>query len=147
MLLASYDYSLEYVKGSENCVADCLSRLPKPLSQEEEVDLIHAMNEFTRDPCDDIPLSAEDVAKATSDDQVLSSVVRFLRSGWPTMVPEDFVPYHRISHDVSRTWMYFVEESCCDSAGVSSFFATGAAFCSCRRYSNESHCKVIFLVA
>ena len=87
VLLSSYNYSLEHIKGVDNTIADCLSRLPQPVSQEEEVFLIHAMNEFTGDPCGDIPILAKDVAKAIND-PVLSCVIWFLRSGWPSNIEE-----------------------------------------------------------
>eukprot|EP00117_Sycon_ciliatum_P011888 scpid44158/ scgid13167/ Uncharacterized protein K02A2.6 len=106
VFLASYDYSIEHVKGTDNVTADCLSRLPQPLSAEQESVLIHAMNEFTADPCGDIPLSAPEVAKATQGDEVLSDVMRFLRFGWPSDVAERFVPYSRIRDELS------IEQGC-----------------------------------
>ena len=101
LFLASFDYSIEYVKGADNVTADCLSRLPQPLSQAEEEILIHAMNEFTADPCGDIPISSTDVAKASADDDVLSVVIRYVRFGWPSIVSDEVIPYRRIKDELS----------------------------------------------
>ena len=65
---ATYDYTIQHIKGSENIVADFLSRLPEPISSKDEVAIVHSINQFTGNPCGDIPLSAENVAKPTTDD-------------------------------------------------------------------------------
>ena len=81
VILSAYDFTVEHIKGSDNFVADGLSRVPEPLSDVDEAFLIHVMNEFCCDPCGDIPISADDVDKATADDEVLRVVMRYMRSG------------------------------------------------------------------
>ena len=101
VILASYDYTIEHIKGTENVMADFLSRLPAPVSAEAEAALIHAVNEFTGDPCGDIPLSATDVGKATADDSLLSTVIRYLQHGWPQHHDDRLTPYFRIRQELS----------------------------------------------
>ena len=67
VILATYDYTIQHIKGSENIVADFLFRLPEPVSSEDEAAIVHSINEFTGNPCGNIPLSTENVAKATTD--------------------------------------------------------------------------------
>ena len=38
--LSSYSYSIQYIKGSDNVIPDCLSRLPLQLSSEQEAKLV-----------------------------------------------------------------------------------------------------------
>ena len=68
VILAMHDHSIQHIKGSENIVADFLSCSPELVSSEDEVAPVHSINEFTSDPCGDIPLSVEDVAKAIPGD-------------------------------------------------------------------------------
>ena len=101
VILTSYDYTIEHIKGTVNVMADFLSRLPAPVSAEAEAALIHAVNEFTGDPCGDIPLSATDMGKATSDDSLLSTVIRYLQHGWPQHHDDRLTPYFRIRQELS----------------------------------------------
>ena len=101
VILVTYDYTIQHIKGSENIVADFLSCLPEPVSSEDEVAIVHAINEFTGHPCGDIPLSAEDVAKATTDDYLLTSLIRYVQHGWPQQHDDCFVPYFRVRHELS----------------------------------------------
>ena len=71
------------------------------MSADEELSLIHAVDEFVGDPCSSIPLTSEDVAKATADDDVLSKVLRYLRDGWLFPVEESLKPFYRIRDELS----------------------------------------------
>ena len=57
-------------------------------------------DEFTGDPCGDIPLSAEDVAKATTYDSLLTSLIRYVQHSWPQH-DDCFAPYFRVRHELS----------------------------------------------
>ena len=101
VILSAYDFTMEHIKGSDNFVADGLSRVPEPLSDVDEAFLIHVTNEFCCDPCGDIPISADDVDKATADDEVLRVVMRYMRSDWPDDVTDTVKPYYRVRHDLT----------------------------------------------
>ena len=101
VILSAYDYSIEHVKGRDNVVADCLSRVPELLSAEDESFLVHEIDEFSCDPCADMPISSDDIAKTTKEDSVLSTVCRYLRFGWPDKVTEELKPYYRIRDELS----------------------------------------------
>ena len=101
IVLSRYSYKVEFVKGSDNVVADCLSRLPLPLSEDEELSLIHTVQEFLPDPCEKMPVSSADVAVVTADDDILSKIVSYVRDGWPAVVNDDVKPYFRCRNDLS----------------------------------------------
>ena len=101
VILVMYDYTIQHIKGSENIVADFLSRLPEPVSSEDEVAIVHEINEFTGDPCGDIPLSGEDVAKVTTDNSLLTRLIRYVQHGWPQQHDDCFAPYYRVRHELS----------------------------------------------
>lgn len=87
VILAEYSYTPKHLKGTENVLADCLPRLPPPLSPEEEDRLVHAIQDFTVDPCAGMPVSADDVAKKTKEDNILSLVYCYVQHSWPSTVP------------------------------------------------------------
>ena len=82
-------------------MADFHSRLLDPVSSEYEAAIVHSINEFTEDPCGDIPLSAEDVTKATNDDSLLTTLIRYVWHGWHQQHDDCFAPYFRVLHELS----------------------------------------------
>lgn len=99
--LSSYSYTIEYIKGPDNVVADCLSRLPLPMTPAQEKATIQAITESSSDPCQDLPIMASDVAKATADDPTLCKVSYFIQHGWPTAMNDEFKPYFKIRDELS----------------------------------------------
>ncbi|XP_065188042.1 uncharacterized protein K02A2.6-like [Sycon ciliatum] len=101
VILAEYDYVIEHIPGKENVLADCLSRLPLPLSAAEMSAIVSAVSSHAFDPCELMPLQSSDVAKASKYDSDISLVMSYTLHGWPATVPDRLVPYSRIRNDLS----------------------------------------------
>lgn len=81
-LLASYQYTIEYKKGSKMGNVDALSRLPNE-SKEEEVDDVN-FAEFH-----ELPVTTKEVQECTMQDTVLQNVSDYCRNGWPDKVQQE----------------------------------------------------------
>ena len=79
LMLAAYQYAIEYRKSAEHAKADALSRLVQASleeqEEEEEVYLISYLEE--------LPVTAREIAAATRKDPVLARVYDFTLHGWP----------------------------------------------------------------
>nr|XP_037282377.1 uncharacterized protein LOC119175541 [Rhipicephalus microplus] len=95
LLLAAYQYDLEYRKGELNANADALSRLPLPVRDngwENELAeyVLHAQ------AMDDFALSAQSISDHTSKDDVLQQVKTWILQGWPRRLgseEQQYQPY------------------------------------------------------
>lgn len=85
IFLAAYNYRLEYRAGSLNGNADCLSRLPISV-QEQDVtpnsNRIHMMNLV------DAPVTVAAVRLETRRDPTLSRVYEYILNGWSRCIPD-----------------------------------------------------------
>ncbi|KAK8767071.1 hypothetical protein V5799_006148 [Amblyomma americanum] len=80
LMLSAYDYVIEYRKTKDHGNADCLSRLPGPLTRQEteapgDILLLEAV-EYP-------PVSAMEVAAFTRGDPLLYQVKQWILEGWP----------------------------------------------------------------
>ncbi|XP_022818470.1 uncharacterized protein K02A2.6-like [Spodoptera litura] len=92
VLLAGYSYDIEYVSSSKNC-ADALSRLPCT-----EVNNLGVRNDntYVNFVEDFLPITSKDVKEATARDKVLSRILTYTQSGWPTTCSDELIqPYFR----------------------------------------------------
>ena len=93
LILSACSYKIEYIAGSANSCADCLSCLPVPSIKShpaEEEYAIHATN------CVNLPIMARDIASSTAKDKILARVYTCVQHGtWPFPMPEELAPYHR----------------------------------------------------
>lgn len=93
IILSAYRYEIEFKCTQEHSNADGLSRLPLPNVNAPKP---HPVDVFTVAQLDSLPVTAEQVGKATRTDPILSKVRRFTKSGWPHQVRECLKPYwHR----------------------------------------------------
>ncbi|KAM7309689.1 retrovirus-related Pol polyprotein from transposon 17.6 [Ixodes scapularis] len=95
LLLAAYQYDLEYRKGNQNGNADALSRLPLPAQEEGSSEVLTEYVLYTRG-WDDQPMSAQQMATLTTRDSLLRQVKAWIYAGWPSHLrPEQhqFLPY------------------------------------------------------
>lgn len=93
--LAAYDYTIIYRKGEDN-IADMLSRLPVS-DKDPESENLKGLTEGDRVQImriNSLPVRAEEVAKATREDPLLSKVLQFQKFGWPEEVSLELKPYH-----------------------------------------------------
>ena len=79
LILAVYQYEIEYRNYAEHANADAFSRLVQASleeqEEEEEVYLISYLEE--------LPVAAQDIADATRKDPVLARVYNLTLHGWP----------------------------------------------------------------
>ena len=99
--LSSYQYSSQYIKGTDNVMADCLSRLPIQLSVKQEAQMVSFLDDVSCDPCQDLPISATDVAKASRQDPTMCKVMYFTTHGWSTSAGAVFPSFYRIREELS----------------------------------------------
>ena len=70
--LSTYNYTLEYLPGSSNANADCLSQLLIPA---DEFDYSKNVNEIQMLHLDVSPITSTDLEQHTSKDPVLSKIL------------------------------------------------------------------------
>ncbi|XP_072177830.1 uncharacterized protein [Diadema setosum] len=78
LILSAYQYDIQYRRSAEHGNADAMSRLP-------------LASEVTPNPedlfyfsyVDELPVTADDIRKATQTDKVLSKVKEYVQNGWP----------------------------------------------------------------
>ena len=79
LILAAYQYKIEYRKSAEHANADALSRLVQAsLEEEEEEEEVYLISYL-----EELPVTARDIAAATSKDPVVARVYDFTLHGWP----------------------------------------------------------------
>ncbi len=98
LLLAGYEYTLEYRSGASNGDADALSRLPLPTAPEkvplpsETVLLMEHLG----------PVTSTQIKQWTRQDPVLSQILTFVLTGWPSEChKEDWKPYFRLKAELT----------------------------------------------
>ncbi|XP_054723042.1 uncharacterized protein K02A2.6-like [Uloborus diversus] len=92
IMLSSYDYNLVYKPGKEITNADGLSRLPQPMSPNEENSPMEILLlEALKKPL----LKCADLARLTALDPILSRVLNWTWRGWPKQNPDKvFEPFY-----------------------------------------------------
>ncbi|CAB4021716.1 Transposon Tf2-6 poly, partial [Paramuricea clavata] len=100
LLLAAYNYTIEFISGKENVYADFLSRKPtniQPTTPEEQVDVQVMFIEGEK------IVNSTMVAMETKKDAVLSKVLEVTKNGWPEKLQPELQPYHtrrlELSHE------------------------------------------------
>ncbi|XP_055911879.1 uncharacterized protein K02A2.6-like [Eupeodes corollae] len=100
IFLSAYNYNLQHKPGKEIAHADALSRLPDDKSidseQDEEEEVV-LMIELLDSPL----LQANDIAKETKKDKILSSVLHWTLRGWPTTTEPDYKVFFDRRNEIS----------------------------------------------
>lgn len=78
IILSSYNYTIQYKKGSQISHADALSRMPVEGKIEEHVRAFSLI--------DELPITYEEVAKCSTQDPLMCKVYNHVRNGWPNHV-------------------------------------------------------------
>ena len=102
LYFSNFDFVIEHIKGSDNVVADCLSRLPlqEVVDHEEHIDSnIYFANL-------EVPLDNMMVREETINDPVLKKIARFVQTQWPNRIDEEIKAYHNRKLDL------YVENDC-----------------------------------
>ena len=87
LLLSAYQYKIEFISGKSNKCADCMSRLPS-FSKRDSAEKVHVIVAI-----DDLPVTAAQVAKESSKDKHLASVLTSVQHGrWPSKISDKLLP-------------------------------------------------------
>lgn len=82
VFLSNYDFDIEYIKGSTNFTADCLSRLPtidnETDTEEEPISYLNFINANFGPIID-----SKQIALESRRDPIISKVLDFVNKGWP----------------------------------------------------------------
>jgi len=97
--LASLKYKIVHRPGKSIGHADYLSR--NPVESAKEPQDPDPAGVYLLESRDLAGLSPRDIARATSEDEVLSRVLEWTRNGWPPSVPDDYAPYFQKREEIS----------------------------------------------
>ena len=78
LILSAYQYTLQYIPGSQNQCTDCMSRLPTPCHARVSAEY---MSSALAMDISSLSVTARDIAKATCKDCVLAVVLQSVRHG------------------------------------------------------------------
>lgn len=87
--MSIFDYEIAAIKGRDNAVADCLSRLPisGELNDKDKWEATFiSINHFSNEHC--LNLNLELVKKKTAEDATLCKVLNYVKTGWPDRVSD-----------------------------------------------------------
>ena len=91
LILAAYDYKIEYRSTDAHGNADSLSRLPLQSKVDDSVQEEPSI--FNVSQIQSLPVTSTQVCEATRTDIILSKVLRYVKSGWPQQVSRVLQPY------------------------------------------------------
>lgn len=92
LFLSGFNFTIEYIKGSDNKVADMLSRhAVKENNKESNVN--EDCNYLNLIITQGIPIDAKKIAIETRKEPILSKVYDYLKNGWPEEPNEQIKPY------------------------------------------------------
>ena len=99
---SSFNYTIEYKRGCDNVIADCLSRLPLPdtdFNVEPDMEMIALVSD------DFAAITMEELTAACKDCLILQQVRAYIRTGWPCTakgLDPALVPYFRIHTELAE---------------------------------------------
>ena len=92
-----YRYQIQFHSTTKHGNADTLSRFP--LKEEEvpdkEILVMHQMQ------CEDMYLTDKDIAKGTKKNPLLTKVINYVRSGWPSTINDELCLYHQLKEELT----------------------------------------------
>ena len=97
LILSAYHYSIEYINGTANNCADCMSRLPLSGQSLDSAEKVHVVMQIN-----DLPVTAKQIAKESKCDKELSIVLKSIQQGhWPTDTTVDLGPFCKCHTELS----------------------------------------------
>ena len=100
--LMNYNYIMKFKKGTDNKIADTLSRLPVDAKINEfDVDDEVICNLILNDLCKSVSL--EELTETTNKDETLQSVKKYVQNGWPyvKLMSLSVKPYYYVRDELS----------------------------------------------
>ena len=101
ILLSAYQYEITYKSTLEHANADGLSRLPLPASFADKPISSNDPTLFNITQIESLPLTAQQIEKATRIDKILSKVLHYTKSGWPSQEEDVMKPYQQRSEQIT----------------------------------------------
>ena len=98
IILAAYDYEIEFRGTREHANADGLSRLPLDNTATDKVDPVFMFQEAQFDR---LPVTSEMIRKETRKDPVLSLVYDYTQRGWPSPSDQQLKAYHQRRNELT----------------------------------------------
>jgi hypothetical protein len=156
LILSGYDYDIQYRASGKHANCDALSRLPGPGSDstgsESEVFCVQNLDV-------DFPVLAEDVAKETKLNPILSKVYHYVMTGWPMHCTEEYLkPYFNRKDQLSteqecllwgsrvivplRLREKLLEELHWEHPGICSMKAIARSFCWWHKIDSDMEARV-----
>ena len=111
IILAAYNYNIEFKPTQKHGNADGFSRLPLPNNRSPEYS--KAPSVFNVYQIEALPVDANDVKRATRSDPLLKTVLFYTKKGWPKQMPEALKPFARRQTELS------IEDDCLMLGGAS----------------------------
>ena len=100
LLLAGYQYDIQFKPTQKHANADGLSRLPVEVKTNcTEDDIETAL--FNIGQIDCLPVTAQQVQKATAKDVILSRVFQYTKNGWPAVVDDSLQVYFNKRQEIT----------------------------------------------
>jgi len=98
--LLQYNFSVQYIPGKDNHIADALSRVPlKTIDSHVELFSISLENETS-----DMPITLHDIKSATTCDETLQLLIDIATHGWPiqrSTVPDQIQCFWNVRNEIS----------------------------------------------
>ena len=101
--LLRFCYTVEYVPGKQQIIADALSRAPLP-AEESDLDLNREVEEYSVSMIKSYPASAqrlEEIRTHQLSDDTLKKVREFCLNGWPEKIPTHCLQYAAVKHELT----------------------------------------------
>ena len=105
--LSAYNYTLKYCSGIENSNADFFSRFPS----NNKDSFSSVTNEMFMTQLIHAPVTSNEVGEFSKRDPIISIVIDYVLSGWPSKVNEQFKPYCCRRNELSVEISYFIWEN------------------------------------
>ena len=99
LLLSTYDYEIQFKPTESHSNADRLSRLPLPVLDSHNGGEVASL--FNVSQVQSLPVTFQQVQQTTKRDLVLSKLLRYVREGWPTQIPEELKAYHNRQYEIT----------------------------------------------
>ena len=100
LILAAYNYNIQYKEGSQNPNADAFS--PLPLSDTPTSTPVPGETILLMELLENTPVRAEEIKKWTRRSPVLATVLNFIKQGWPSKFPDPALqPYFQRRDELS----------------------------------------------
>ena len=114
--LMKYNYKVEYVRGKQLVLADCLSRAPEVLAKDHEGDLSEEIEAYIRFVINTLPASKDMLSRIKREQQsnrICQTLITYSLKGWPekAKIPEGLLPYFAHKDNISYTQNYLLYNS------------------------------------